>query len=157
MSVMCVSHRIRLRGPWQCVPLSRNRLLADGTLHEQRTDLPSPIRLNLPTHIFTPFGDDFCGTVRLQRTFNRPTGLEVETRIVLVLRFGKRAGLLWLNDKPLGTIEPTTVDHRFLLGLGLLPHNRLEIELQLDNQQDRVPGDSVGEIFLEIHSPPSGS
>lgn len=154
---MCVSHRIRLRGPWQCLPLSRNILLADGTLHKERTDLPSPIRLNLPTRVFTPFGDDFCGTVRLQRTFNRPTGLEMKTRVYLVLHFGKHGGLLWLNDEPLGTIRPTAGDHRFLLGPGLLPHNRLEIELQLDNHQDRVLGDSVGEIYLEIHSPASGS
>ena len=154
---MCVPHRIRLRGPWQCLPLSRNTRLADGTLQEERTDLPSPIRLTLPTRAFTPFGDDFCGTVCLQRTFNRPTGLELETRVYLVLHFGKRRGLLCLNDEPLGTIQPTADDQRFLLESGLLSHNRLQIELQLDNHQDGVLGDLVGEIFLEIYSPASGN
>ena len=147
---MSSPHVIRLRGPWRCVPLSRTVILEDGTLRDDCEDLPSPTQLSLSDSELAPFGEDFTGRVLMQRSFHRPTGIDTETSMYVVVNLGGSSGLIWLNDELLGEIPATSGCHRFAMGPSLSLHNRLSVELQLESADAQDSPKQTFELFLEI-------
>jgi hypothetical protein len=156
---MLPSHVIRLRGPWQCVPLAHTVLLADGKTVEEPDHLPAGGRIELPSDWSALLGSDFCGRVRFTRRFGLPTGLEPEQRIDLVIEGVDPFGHASLNGQTLGPlgIEPA----RFDVTRQLKSRNELEVVVELPRLtsesaplsrpgREHLPGGLIGEVRLEI-------
>jgi hypothetical protein len=127
-------HRIRLRGPWDLVPLDRT----DGD-----APLPPAGRVDVPGDLSEVVGADFRGRVRLGRRFNSPTNLDPDEQVALVFEALDAQAQLVLNGTPLQFAgqSPARFDIRPLLAL----HNLLEVTLTL-------PALPLGEVRLEISS-----
>ena len=156
---MLLSHVIRLRGPWQCVPLARTVLLANGKSADEPGNLPACGRIELPADWGGLLGDDFRGRVCFTRRFGLPTGLEPEQRIDLVIDGVDAFGNVSLNGEPLGNVanEPA----RFDITRHLKPRNELEVLIELPRLiaesaplprpgREHLPGGLIGEVRLEI-------
>jgi beta-galactosidase/beta-glucuronidase len=153
-------HTIRLRGPWQLEPVERFVRGRDGRLERTSESLPPAARATMPADWSNDFGRDFCGRVRYQRIFQKPTGLETGERVWLVIDPPRSYGVVTLNDEPLGEIRVGDPPARFDITDRLADHNRLEIVVThpvLDaagrvneDSSDRAPGGLIGLVRLEI-------
>src|SRR4051794_4944409 len=97
-----MSHVIRLRGPWEYLPLAKFVPQAEGGWTEQHADLPAAGRMHMPADWKETLGQDFRGRVRYTRHFNCPTGLEPHDRVWLVLEGVDARGEVILNSARLG-------------------------------------------------------
>ncbi len=124
-------HRIRLRGPWELVPLERS---GGGPL-------PAAGRVEVPGDLSERVDPEFRGQVRLERRFNAPTNLDPGERVLLVFDRLDRSAEVTLNGTALvrNAQSPECHDIRPQLAL----HNRLEIVITL-------PADPLGEVRLEL-------
>lgn len=88
-------HWIRLRGPWEVAWLA-----ADGGTDPQQTAVR---RVTLPASWQELFGQ--CGgTARFRRRFQRPTGLDPDERVRIVLEDVGGSIAARLNDVPLSPL-----------------------------------------------------
>ena len=127
-------HRIRLRGPWECVPIEAH----GGAI------LPMPRRVTMPGR----FGDHglaaFAGQVRYTRTFGYPGTIDDFERVWLTCDgMDGRADVL-LNDVCLARQQsgPFAFDGTAVLK----PHNRLDLTLAAAGEQAGL----WGEVALEV-------
>jgi len=130
-------HVIRLRGPWRWEALP-----ADPADDEPRSGRCQP-----PCSAPAELGDNFRGRVRYERTFNRPTGLDASTRVLLVLESTDTAGDASLNNIPLGSFASGD-DLRVDVSQHLERLNRLALEV------NAPPGSLSEHIRLEITAGP---
>ncbi len=72
---------------------------------------------------------EYVGKVRLERGFNRPSGLDALSRVELVVE-SSAAGTVWLNDVCLG--EWAGGACRFAASESLRTHNRIRVDLVID-------------------------
>ena len=123
-------HIIRLRGPWEVVPME----IRGAT----------PLRLMLPGNWRAPLGD-YTGRVQFRRRFHRPTGLGGDSRVALAAAAlpSQRLGLC--NDELLSADESL---ERYDLTRHLATENLLVIELTLTGEEPLS-----GEVWLEISEP----
>lgn len=143
-------HVIRLRGPWQVIPLARFLPQTDGTYLEVEQPLPAECRANMPADWSATLGSDFLGRVRFARSFHKPTALETGERVFLVVEPAQTGAAVELNRKSVGDVRwngaPLRVDITELLG----GDERLEIVVE--HATSDCVGGLVGEVRLEIEN-----
>ena len=157
-------HTIRLRGPWNYIPLCRTRWTADGTSQEIDGPVPEPGRLQIPADWQETLGADFYGRVCYQRAFQCPTGLTDQDQVFIMIDQVDALGSVTLNDQHLGEIPAGADPTRFEITILLQQRNQLEVVVDLPmtdadsaplkrpNPQQRSGG-LVGEVKIEIQSP----
>jgi hypothetical protein len=123
-------HIIRLRGPWEVLPLEIRG--------------PTPLRLMLPGNWRAPLGD-YTGRVQFRRRFHRPTGLGGDSRVALAATALPSQRLVLCNDELLAA---DTNQERYDLTRHLATENLLIIELTLSGAEPLH-----GEVWLEISEP----
>lgn len=138
-------HRIRLAGPWECIP--------QPPLTWPDTNDGAPRRIKLPTSWRDLFGPH-PGTATFIRMFNSPTGLTSETLWLRCAHVGCQ-GTLQLNDILLGTLLADHPQQRFALPALRETGNRLEITLQGESPDDSPRG-LWQPVLLEIEQAPNG-
>ncbi len=155
-------HTIRLHGPWEYEPLARFDAQARGdvTLSD---NLPPSGRITAPCDWGETLGADFHGRVRYRRHFHRPTGLEEDQPVFLVIERVDALGTAFLNERRLGELTLSGGPFRFEVGRDLLLRNMLTIEVELPHPADpravarpgreQLPGGLIGEVRLEIEEP----
>lgn len=133
-------HPIRLRGPW--------------TVYGPGPAAPdsAPVTAHLPADWRTLFGDR-AGRARFVRRFNRPTNLDVDERVYIVLANVGGAVTLRVNGEP---VESAPAADRsaciFDITSRLQPHNELEIEIEFHPlQHPDAPGGVWQPVTIEIH------
>lgn len=114
-------HTIRLRGPWQCEPLSFAKIMTDGSVIWTDTDLPATGVIELPGDWSAALGPDFRGLARLTRRFGLPTGLSPSSRVWLALEEVAGTAAVALNAHPLGSTTNEADSLRFRESLANLP------------------------------------
>jgi hypothetical protein len=119
---MAGKHTIRLRGPWELWLVPRD---AAGQRREAlgRFAAPDGLAERLPP--------EYRGVVRLERGFQRPTGLDSASRVRLWIATNRR-GQLVVNDQTLGDVEGG--EHLFDLTSLLAARNRICLEMIIDDQ-----------------------
>jgi glycosyl hydrolase family 2 len=130
---MVYPHRIRLRGPWECEPITT----------PSPTPLPAARRVTVLGNM-RDFGlAGFSGQVRVVRKFGYPGRIDEHERVWLTCDGLEGRAAIRLNDQLMAKEHsgPFAFDVTQLLR----PHNRLEITL--DAESDQV---GVGEVALEI-------
>jgi len=152
-------HTIRLRGPWEYLPLARFVAAGDGPLTTDTADLPPGGRIQLPGNWTSKLGD-FVGRVRFTRFFNRPTGLENGEVVWLVVEPPQTCGAISLNGRDLGTVAGGQPPARFDVSPWLLDRNKLIVEVECPKFTTRFhepsqspAGGMVGEVRLEMELP----
>lgn len=155
-------HIIRLRGPWDYEPLSRTRLLPDGTIREEGAgELPPAGRIQMPADWAETLGAEFRGRVRYTRRFGCPSGLATNDLIELVIVQVDALGAVHLNGRPLVGIPAGQLNTRVDITRRLQPRNELHVEVELPDVDPAAPtlprpgrgdrpGGLIGEVRLEI-------
>ena len=151
-------HTIRLRGPWQLVPVYRYLSCGGGQYECRSDDLPPAAKMIMPADWSDAFGPEFCGRVRYMRVFHAPPGLVPEERVWLVIEPQRSLARVMLAGETLGTIAATGPPGRWDITHRLSETNRLEIFVDHPALEDgnvapgdtAMPGGLVGEVRLEI-------
>jgi hypothetical protein len=126
-------HRIRLRGPWQCEPLS------------QDPEAPSaPRRISVPCRLADCGLAGFSGRVRFTRKFGYPGRIDAHERVWLTFAGVEGSATIHLNRRLLGESLAGALEFDVTPILG--PRNQLEV--LLDAADDRAG--LVGEVALEV-------
>lgn len=163
-------HTIRLRGPWQYEPLALTVWTADGESvaspagSSELAALPPAGRVTMPCDWSESLGADFRGRVRFTRHFNRPTGLDSNTRVYLAIDEVDAVAEVQLNGNSLGRMRGIDGTWRSEITAILETRNRLEIVVDLPFVSDasaplprprdaRLAGGVTGEVRLEISVP----
>ncbi len=113
------------------------------------TPQPHIIRLRNPWQ----WGEDAAPGVRISRWFNRPTGLESNTRVVLAIEGGSALCAVVLNGNQLENSQPSGDTRRYDIGNRLEPRNLLELVFDALEPADRdTLGTALatGSVRLEI-------
>lgn len=123
-------HIIRLRGPWEVVPLA-----ASGA---------TPLRLMLPGDWRVPLGD-YLGPAKFCRYFQRPTSLSHKSQVKLAVSGLPKRRVVRCNEN---VLSPLDDPDRYDLTCLLTPRNQLVVELEITTATP-VKGD----VWLEISEP----
>jgi hypothetical protein len=153
-------HVIRLRGPWELEPVARFVGQLDGTYRPVKEGLPRFARAKMPADWSSVFGADFLGRVRYRRAFQKPTGLESEQRVFLVVEPPRSEACVLLGGELLGFVHAGKGRGRFEITNRLQSSNKLDVIVDhpaLDEMRRALgepmvssPGGLVGEVRLEI-------
>src|SRR5437870_9068133 len=138
-------HRIRLRGPWECEPLARFGVTADGRKETTTADLPASLRMTMPCRWSEGGLNDFAGRVRFRRHFGYPGRLDGNEQVWLTFAGVAGSADVWLNDKFLGRLEkarPFEFDVTKLLG------DRNDLRVEVEGEAET--GGLWGEVAMEI-------
>ena len=143
-----------LRGPWEYEWIHRTvdlessgprTIPVDSTTRRQRLTMPSEWR--------SEFGD-IAGTVRFCRHFNKPTNLDADESVFIVLTGFGGEGTASLNGTQLGTIADGESQAEFDITRHLKQGNQLALEIEFDPGSNVTrPGGLWGPVVLEIRSP----
>lgn len=147
-------HIIRLRGPWEYIPLSRMTRLEDGTIAEDQTNLPPRGKAKMPCDWAESLGNDFCGRVRYERRFGRPANLTSEL-VYLAFEQVNGSANVTLNENLLGQIPAGGQSVCFDVTQLLEKRNCLAVEVISEvvsscEKNDKSIGGIVGEVRLEL-------
>ena len=156
-------HTIRLRGPWNYVPLCRTVWTAEGKSAEAAGPVPPAGRMTIPADWEETLGNEFYGRVRYERHFHCPTGLVQQDQVFVVIDQLDALGSVRLNGQQLGDIPPAAQATRFEITILLQQRNQLEIIVDLPvtdaesapfprPDREQLAGGLIGEVKLEIHS-----
>jgi len=134
---MSEPHRIRLRGPWEVTALEAPSGYA----------LTGPTRMHCPCSWRDGGWPSFSGRARHTRRFGRPTNLNPQERVWLVIDACNGELTIELNGTPVGAATAgvalaTDVTEQ------LLPRNELQIDVA--GKDDRCG--LTGEVRLEIRA-----
>lgn len=115
-------------------------------------------RVKIPSDWADWLGVSFRGQVAYTRRFNRPTGLEAEQRVWLVIEAIDFRGSVLLNDQPIGCLQFGDPPLRIEIGSWIQKSNRIRIDIELPIQVDRgdrnqMAGGLIGGVRLEIEEP----
>ena len=156
-------HTIRLRGPWQLEPVFRHVLAPDGSWTRELDygdELPAACHQTMPADWSASLGTDFLGSVRYRRTFQRPTNLQPNDWVWLVVEPPRSSAGVHLGHHYLGSVCSGQSAARFEVNSLLEDRNELTIFVShplLDGAGDppddgsvEAPGGLVGEVRLEI-------
>lgn len=131
-------HRIRLRGPWDCEPLSHR----GGTTAEK---LPGVTKMPIPGRWNEAGLGDFRGLVRLIRGFGSPRRLDAHERVWLTFGGVERTADVSLNGQPLGRHEG---DDPFEFDITPLLRERNTLVVEVES--DTGAGGIWGDVALEV-------
>ncbi len=153
---------IRLPSPWsfRVIQYVGPRRPTDD-VDDWPTDVPISVRV--PADWSTVLGAGFRGRVEYSRFFNRPTGIDTDTRLRLRLDLVDGAATVSLNNEPLGAACWPDFPRHFDITGRLQTRNELRIGVELLEAEqsattsNRPPGRAasdagglVGEVHLEI-------
>jgi hypothetical protein len=136
-------HRIRLRGPWECEPLSRRAQNISG-----QTGLPLPMlcHMTMPCR----WGDGglagFAGRVRFRRRFGIPRQLDAHERVWLTFGGVNETAEVWLNERFLGRHAQADQAVEFEVTALLRERNQLVVDVEASDDR----GGLWGEVALEV-------
>lgn len=130
---MTYPHRIRLRGPWECIPIE-----SSGAV------LPMPRRVTMPGRFQDHGLAAFAGRVRYLRTFGYPGQIDEHERIWMTCAGLEGAAEIQLNGEVLA--KDHTGPFAFDVTRHMKLHNRLEVTIAADS----ASGGLCGEVALEI-------
>ena len=122
-------HRIRLRGPWDCEPL---------------TGAAGPLRMNLPCRWAEGGLGDFAGRVRFRRRFGYPGRIDDYERVWLTCDALEGSAAVALNGHFL-TETRGPAGFEFEVTALLQPRNELVVEME-----GPATGGLWGEVALEV-------
>jgi hypothetical protein len=133
---------------------------SDGTYRPVTNDLPPATQAKMPADWSKAFGPEFLGRVCYRRTFQKPTGLEEDQRVWLVVEPARSRGTVSLAGELLGSVRFGESPGRYDVTDRLREHNNLEILVEHpwldavtfsdDDDTTRPAGGLVGEVRLEI-------
>ena len=157
-------HTIRLRGPWNYLPLCRTTWTAEGTSTEIEGAVPPGGRLNMPADWQSILGNVFFGRVRFERHFHCPTGLTEQDQVFIAIEQVDALGSVQLNGQHVGDLPANAGPTRFDITILLQQRNRLEVIVDLPRVQaesaplerpgrEQLAGGLIGEVALQIESP----
>jgi len=157
-------HSIRLAGPWQLTPMAHTCWSAEGESVEEPGTLPEGGRSTVPSDWGELLGEDFRGQVQMERFFHKPTGLEADDRVEIVLSGVDAMGTASLNGQLLGNIPAGGEPARFEISRLLEHRNCLVVNVELPRLTSqsaplarpaahREAGGILGEVRLEIIPP----
>ena len=118
---MIYPHVIRLAGPWEYEVLR-----ADAGAPPSSTSG----RMQLPTAWQALLGGDFRGLIRLRRRFNRPTNLDPQETVWVVIEGSHLRCVAGLNGQSLGDLHDDAALGEFEVTSELPMHNELTIDLE---------------------------
>jgi hypothetical protein len=124
-------HRIRLRGPWECQPLTGAENFA-------------PCKIHLPCRLEETNLGDFAGPARFVRKFGYPGNIDADERIWLTFAGLAGPSTIILNGQTLGAAVPGDVEFDVTSHLGR--RNQLEILMAVVPRQ----GHLWAEVAMEI-------
>lgn len=130
-------HRIRLRGPWECHPISRT----PATL-----GLPAPSRVTMPARWADAGLVDFTGRVRFRRKFGYPGTIDAHERVWLTFAGIDGRALIHLNGVEIGRVSGEPSCEYDVTAL-LQARNELIVELE-----GGPTGGLWGEVALEVRA-----
>jgi hypothetical protein len=139
-------HRIRLRGPWDCEPLTRLAFDAHGSAHETDGPLPAKRRMTLPCRWGEGGFGDFSGRVRFLRRFGWLANVAPHERVWLTFGGIDGSAEVCLNGRALGTLEARTAPFEFEVTSLLQPRNELTVTVEASGGH----GGLWGEVSLEV-------
>lgn len=125
-------HRIRLRGPWECQPLSWRG-------PDSARPLPPPRKMTMPCRLGEGGLKHFDGRVRLVRHFGYPGRIDEFERVWLTFAGVAGNHTVWLNGTCLDSCQECDVTDL------LKARNELRVEIEGDQQAGLV-----GEVALEV-------
>jgi hypothetical protein len=128
-------HRIRLRGPWECVPLAR---AADDA-----RPLPPQRRMAMPCRWAAGGLSEFSGRIRFQRNFGYPGRIDAHERVWLTVGPASDRVRITLNGAFLGEREGGGCE--FEVTALLRDRNELAVEVE-----GVATGGLWGEVALEV-------
>src|SRR5262245_251699 len=141
-------HRIRLRGPWNCEPLSRRLEHPDGRIEMIDQGLPPALRMTLPCRWSEGGLAHFAGRVRYRRSFGIPRQLDDCERVWLTFAGADSRASIWLNDRFLGEHDGAADPFEFEVTLLLRDRNELIAEVE----SRETTGGLYGEVALEVRA-----
>lgn len=135
------AHRIRLRGPWELHPANALAERAEPTEQVRLQTMPASWR--------EAGFRDVPERIRCIRYFNRPTGLDESTVVILTLEGCRGRLSLRFNGEPLGEVEREQ-SAQWDITAKLRPRNEVEILIESTSLDDGL----TGEVALEICESP---
>jgi len=124
-------HRIHLRGPWDCEPLTRSTIHADGRIEVIDGALPPACRLNMPCRWATGGLGLFSGQVRFRRRFQWPSAIDYYERLWLAFHGVDYFASVHLNGIELGQHAGAFDPFEFDITGIVQPRNELTVEVEL--------------------------
>jgi len=134
------SHRILLRGPWQCEWLEG----PEPALAEE----PSAVRM--PVSWQDAFGS-VAGRVRFRRRFHSPTNLEPEEHVVLAFEALGGMAEISVNGTSIASVDQPEDILRCDVTELLRPFNDLTVDICFDARSTDRPGGLWKPVAIEIH------
>lgn len=128
-------HRIRLRGPWECEPLTGDAL-------------PPPCRVTMPCRWRESALGEYAGRVRCRRRFGLPRQIDPHERIWLTFAGIDGVADFSLNRQPLDQAVRGPYPLEYEITSLLQPRNELIIEVEAADGD----GGLWGEVALEIRA-----
>lgn len=149
-------HQMTLRGPWEYQWLKPDAPTSADSADPPQTSPSQPGKVKMPTDWQSQFGA-VAGTVLFNRHFHKPTNLDANESVYIVLTGFGGTGKASVNDEPLGAFTDQD-DHEsraeFEVTRLLKPSNQLALEIEYDpSSQDQRVGGLWGPVVLEIRSP----
>jgi beta-galactosidase/beta-glucuronidase len=138
-------HHIRLRGPWECEPLARFAVAADGRKETTTVNLPAPRKMTMPCRWSEGGLKDFTGRVRFRRHFGYPGRIDDNERVWLTFAGVEGIAEIWVNTEFLGRREAAQRPFEFDITRLLRDRNELHVEVE-----GPETGGLSGEVALEI-------
>ena len=132
---MSEPHRIRLRGPWEVTAIE----CTNGAT------LTNAIRMTIPCSWREGGWIGFQGRALHTRAFGKPTGLDGNHSVFLVIESATGSGWVRLNGQNIGEMQEQSMFECDITSL-LKPRNLLEIELAADHDGGGVTGEPCIEI-----------
>lgn len=132
-------HRIRLRGPWDCEPLTRT---------DSAQPLPPRCRMAMPCRWGQILGD-FAGRVRFRRHFGFPGRLDPHEHVWLTFAGVEGHAEVSLNGQALGSGAGAEGPFEFEITGLLQVRNELTVEVSAAGGA----GGLWGEVALEVRGP----
>jgi len=128
-------HRIRLRGPWECEPLTGE-------------PPPSPCRVTMPCRWRESALGEYQGRVRCRRRFGLPRQIDPHERIWLTFAGIDGIADFSLNQRPLAQAVRGPYPLEYEITALLQPRNELVVEVAATDGD----GGLWGEVALEIRA-----
>lgn len=144
-------HTIRLRGPWEFEVLQAD------------SQVPSPSgpqRAKMPCSWAESLGEEFRGSVRYRRKFNRPAHLDLHERLRLVADGADAFAEVTVNGTTLGKIDGYVLPNIFDVTSLIEMRNEVMVDVSLPAEtsgvqrpgREQFAGGLIGEVRLEIGS-----
>ncbi len=143
-------HSIRLRGPWDVEWLSGNRGGPSASTPDVR-------QVKLPADWRQLFGER-SGLARFRRRFQRPTGLEAHTRVLIVVERVGGEVTLTLGQTPIPVLDFDEDSQRLRFDVTghLQPTNVLTLDISCDlSTRETGTGGLWRPVLIEILQDPN--